>query len=76
MWVEFVVGSLLRFSLLFKNQHLEIPILRVPNGGGGGRGGGEGGSLEPWSPEISAVEPGAQRYFARSPEPSIFKQGG
>ena len=27
-----------------------------------------------WSPDpLLAVEPGAQRHFARSPEPSIFK---
>ena len=30
--------------------------------------------LTDWSPDsFLAVEPGAQRHFARSPEPSIFK---
>ena len=66
MWVEFVVGSLLRFSLLFKNQHLEIPILRVPNGGGGGGGGaGRGG---PWSP-------GALKFLLWSLEPKDILRG-
>ena len=32
----------------------KILLVRVPKGGGGGR------SLEPWSPEIFVVEPGAQ----------------
>ena len=27
----------------------------------------KGGSLEPWSPEISAVEPGAQSFYRLEP---------
>ena len=47
--------SQLRFSLLFKNQHLQIPILRVLKVGGGVGGG-------PWSP-------GALKFLLWSLEP-------
>ena len=62
-----------------------VPQYRVPKGGGGGGPWSPGAlkfllwSPEPfhftdWSPDpFLAVEPGAQRHFARSPEPSIFK---
>ena len=64
----------------------EISGFQRGGGGGGGPWSPEALTFLLWSPEpyhftdwspdpLLAVEPGAQRHFARSPEPSIFKFG-